>query len=112
MVSKQLCGPSLFTSVGDVGQAGTVAITSPANNAVVNPPLTVQGTHTLPPGTFDRDEAGDAKFPDHGPVIGVNGGNGPALDIRQGDMTETAPNPIVHMQVADPTLNSFAPATG
>jgi hypothetical protein len=109
MFSKQLCGPSLFTSVGDVGQAGTVAITAPANNAVVTSPVTVQGTHTLPPATFDKDEAGDALFPDHGPVIGTNV---PALDIRQVDMTENATNIIVHMQVADATTAALATATG
>jgi hypothetical protein len=109
MFSKQLCGPSLFTSVGDVGQAGTVTITSPANNATVTSPVTVQGTHTLPPATFDKDEAGDGKFPDHGPVIGTNV---PALDIRQVDMTEDATNIIVHMQVADATTAALASATG
>src|SRR4029077_11857693 len=85
--SKQLCGPSLFASVGDVGQSGNVAITSPANNATVTSPVTVQGTHTLPPATFDRDEAGDAIFPDHGPVIGTNV---PAFDIKQVDLSEDA----------------------
>jgi hypothetical protein len=109
MFSKQICGPSLFASVGNVGQPGTVAITSPANNAVVSPPVTVQGTHTLPPATFDRDEAGDGRFPDHGPVIGASI---PALDIRQVDMTETATNLIVRMQVADSTLAALATATG
>jgi hypothetical protein len=109
MFSKQLCGPSLFTSVGDVGQAGTVAITSPANNATVTSPVTVQGTHTLPPATFDRDEAGDGRFPYAGPVIGTNV---PALDIRQVDMAENATNIIVHMQVADATTAALASATG
>jgi hypothetical protein len=109
MFSKQICGPSLFASVGFVGQAGTLAITSPTNNAVVTPPVTVQGTHTIPPGTFDRDEAGDAKFPDHGPTIGSNI---PAFDIRQVDMTENATNIIVHIQVADATTTALATATG
>jgi hypothetical protein len=86
-----------------------VAVTSPANNAIVNPPVTVQGTHTLPSATFDRDEAGDGLFPDHGPVIGTNV---PALDIRQVDMTENATNIIVHMQVADATTAALAAATG
>jgi hypothetical protein len=107
MFSKQLCGPSLYSSVGFVGQAGTVAITSPANNAVVTPPVTVQGTHTIPPGTFDRDEAADAKFPDHGATIGANI---PAFDIRQVDMTENATNLIVHMQVADATAAALSNA--
>jgi hypothetical protein len=109
MFSKQICGPSLFTSVGSVGQSGPVTITSPANGAVVTPPVVVQGTHTLPPGTFDKDEAGDGKFPDHGPAIGSNI---PALDIRQVDMTENATSLIVHMQVADSTLAALATATG
>ena len=107
MFSKQVCGPSLFSSVGFVGQAGTVAITSPANNAVVTPPVTVQGTHTIPPGTFDRDEAGDAKFPDHGATIGANI---PAFDIQQVDMTEDATNVIVHMRVADATTTALSNA--
>lgn len=109
MFSKQICGPSLYASVGNVGQAGTVAITAPVNNAIVSPPVTVQGTHTLPPATFDKDEAGDGRFPDHGPTIGSNV---PALDIRQVDMTETATNLIVHMQVADSTTAALAAATG
>ena len=109
MFSKQLCGPSLFADVGSVGESGNVTITSPANGAVVTPPVTVQGTHTLPPGTFDTDEAGDGKFPDHGPSIGANV---PALDIRQVDMTETATNLIVRMQVADSTTAGLATATG
>ncbi len=109
MFSKQICGPSLFASVGNVGQSGPVAITSPANNATVPLPVTVQGTHTLPPATFDRDEAGDGLFPDHGPVIGPNV---PALDIRQVDMTEQGPNIVVNMQVADATTAALAAATG
>ncbi|HJT82001.1 MAG TPA: hypothetical protein VJ719_12455, partial [Chthoniobacterales bacterium] len=109
MFSKQICGPSLFASVGTLGQSGPVAITSPANNAVVTSSVSVQGTHSIPPGTFDRDEAGDAKFPDHGPVIGSNV---PALDIRQVDMTEDATNLIVRMQVADATTTALATATG
>ena len=109
MFSKQICGPSLFASVGSVGQAGTVAITAPPNAALVTPPVTVQGTHTLPPATFDKDEAGDGRFPDHGPVIGANI---PAMDIQQVDMTETATNLIVHMQVADATAAAMATATG
>jgi hypothetical protein len=109
MFSKQICGPSLFASVGNVGQSGTVAITAPANNAVVSPPVTVQGTHTLPPDTFDRDEAGDGRFPDHGPVIGSNV---PALDIRQVDMTESGSNLVVRMQVADATTAALATAVG
>jgi hypothetical protein len=107
MFSKQLCGPSLFSSVGFVGQPGTVAITSPVNNAVVTPPVTVQGTHTIPPGTFDRDEAADAKFPDHGATIGANI---PAFDIQQVDMTENATNLIVHMRVADATTAALSSA--
>ena len=71
--------------------------------------MTVQGTHTLPPATFDKDEAGDGRFPDHGPAIGSNV---PGLDIRQVDMTETATNLIVHMQVADATTAGLATATG
>ena len=109
MFSKQLCGPSLFADVGSVGESGNVTITSPANGAVVTAPITVQGTHTLPPGTFDRDEAGDGRFPDHGPAIGANV---PALDIRQVDMTEDATNIIVRMQLADATAAALATATG
>jgi hypothetical protein len=109
MFSKQICGPSLFADVPTIGASGNVTITSPANGAVVTPPVTVQGTHTLPPGTFDRDEAGDGNFPDKGPTIGPNV---PALDIRQVDMTETATNLTVRMQVADATLAALATATG
>ncbi len=109
MFSKQICGQSLFTSVGNLGQSGPVTITAPAASATVPNPVTVQGTHTLPPATFDKDEAGDARFPDHGAVIGANI---PAMDIRQVDMSETATNLIVKMHVADATLAGMATATG
>lgn len=107
MFSKQICGPSLLASVGNIGESGPVTITQPTNGATVVPPLTAQGTHSLPPGTFDRDEAGDGKFPDHGPTIGANI---PALDIRQVDITENTNNLVVHMQVADATTAALATA--
>ena len=109
MFSKQICGPSLFASVGNVGETGTVAITSPTNGASIpeGSPVNVTGTHTLPPGTFDKDEAGDGKFPDHGPAIGANI---PAMDIRQVDMTDTGTHLNVNMQVADATTAALAAA--
>jgi hypothetical protein len=111
MFSKQICGPSLLASVGEVAEPGTVAISSPGSGTAFNQgsPVTVNGTHTLPPGTFDRDESGDGKFPDHGPVIG---NNVPALDLRQVDITDTAANIIVKMQVADATTAGLTAATG
>jgi len=114
MFAKQVRGPSLFASVGNVDQGpGTVAITQPTNGQqVTTAPLNVAGTHTLPPGTFDNDEAGDARFPDHGPTIGANV---PALDIRKVTMTDNATTLTVKMEVADLTtaaLAAAAPATG
>jgi len=111
MFSKQICGPSLLASVGDVAEPGTVAVTAPANGAVFNQgsPVTVTGTHTLPAGTYDKDESGDGRFPDHGPTIG---NNVPALDLRQVDITDTATNIVVRMQVADATTAGLTAATG
>ncbi len=111
MFSKQICGPSLLASVGDVAEPGTVAITAPGSGSVFNQgsPVTVSGTHTLPPGTYDKDESGDGRFPDHGPTIGSNV---PALDLRQVDFTDTAANIIVKMQVADATTAGLTAATG
>jgi len=114
MFAKQVRGPSLFASVGNVDQGpGTVAITQPTNGQqVTTAPLNVVGTHTLPPGTFDNDEAGDARFPDHGPAIGANV---PALDIRKVTVTDNATTLTVKMEVADLTtaaLAAAAPATG
>ncbi|HEV2904803.1 MAG TPA: hypothetical protein VGW32_07135, partial [Pyrinomonadaceae bacterium] len=111
MFSKQICGPSLLASVGELAEPGTVAGSSPANGTVFNQgsPVTVSGTHTLPPGTFDRDESGDGKFPDHGPTIG---NNIPALDLRQVDVTDNASNIIVRMEVADATTAGLNAAVG
>lgn len=109
MFSKQVCGPSLYASVGEIATSGPAAITLPANGATLDGPVTVRGTHTLPPSTFDRDEKGDAKFPASGPVIGSNV---PALDIQQVDLTEDATNIIVHMQLADATSAALTNATG
>jgi len=114
MFAKQVRGPSLFASVGNVDQApGTVTITQPtAGQQVTTAPFNVAGTHTLPPDTFDNDEAADAKFPDHGPAIGANV---PALDLRKVTMTDDATNIVVKMEVADLTtaaLAAAAPATG
>ena len=111
MFSKQICGPSLLASVGDVAEPGTVGITSPDSGAVFTQgsPVAVSGTHTLPAGTFDKDESGDGRFPDHGPTIGSNV---PALDLRQVDITDTATNIVVKMHVADATTAGLTTATG
>lgn len=111
MFSKQICGPSLLASVGDVAQSGIVDISLPENGAVFEQgsPVNFFGPHTLPAGTFDKDESGDGKFPDHGPVIG---NNIPGLDLWQVDITDTAANIIVKMKVADATTAGLATATG
>src|SRR5205085_3720091 len=59
---------------------GNVTISSPASGSTIRTTsMTLSGTQTLTPKNFDRDDTADAKFPDHGAVIGSNI---PALDLK------------------------------
>lgn len=84
MVSKQVAGPSLYESVRRLDGAAA-------------------------PGGSDADEAGDARFPDHGPAIGPNV---PALDIRSVTVTDDAEALTVTLELADlqPLALAFAQA--
>lgn len=84
MVSKQIAGPSLLASVGDLDG-------DPA------------------PDGRDADEAGDARFPDHGPAIGPDL---PAMDIRAVSVSEDAQDVVVTLELADlqPLARSWAQA--
>lgn len=80
MVAKQVKGPSLFKSVGK--------ISSPGGSA-----------------GSDRDEPGDARFPDHGPVIGPNI---PGLDILSVSLSDDADALTVTLELADTGLLALA----
>jgi hypothetical protein len=110
MVAKQTSGPSLLSSVGYIkGSAGAVNIARPAANETVRSySYTVGGAHTIPPKNFDKDESGDARYPDHGATIGANIS---ALDIQSVSMSDTADSVTVMMQVADLTNNAVANAS-
>jgi hypothetical protein len=108
MVARQIAGPSLFAEVGSVeGDPGTVNIASPANEELVDLPATARGTHTLPPATFDRDEADDARFPDHGPLAGDPL---PALDLRGVALADDAESLTATLTVADLTPEALSTA--
>ncbi|HSL85118.1 MAG TPA: hypothetical protein VLF66_20275, partial [Thermoanaerobaculia bacterium] len=108
MVAKQVTGPSLYEAVGSLGDAGRVTVEAPAGGAAVDTPgLTVRGTHALPPANFDRDEAGDARFPDHGPAIGESI---PAYDIRSVALSSDPEAVTVEMTLADTRLEALATA--
>jgi hypothetical protein len=109
MVARQLGGASLFESVGTLSEpAGTVTVSQPAANATIRTDsMTLSGTHTLSPGNFDKDETGDAKFPDHGAVIGSNL---PAMDVKAVSLSDNANSLTVTMQVGDLTTTALAAA--
>ncbi len=109
MVAKQMSGPSLLSSVGYIkGDPGSVAVTTPAAGETVRATsYTLSGAHTIPPKNFDKDESGDARFPDHGATIGANI---PALDIRSVSMSDDADSITVTMQIADLTSNAMTSA--
>jgi len=109
MVARQIGGVSLFASVGSVTETGgTVNITQPtAGDTVRTTAMTLSGTHTLTPKNFDKDDSGDARFPDHGAVIGSNI---PALDIKSVSLSDNANSLTVTMQVADLTTAALAAA--
>jgi hypothetical protein len=109
MVAKQTGGASLFVSVGSLTEStGTVTVSQPAANATIRTDsLTISGTQTLTPLNFDRDDAGDAHFPDHGATIGSNI---PAMDVKSVSLKDNANSLTVTMQVADLTTVALAAA--
>ncbi|MFZ0751676.1 MAG: hypothetical protein WAM70_20110 [Pyrinomonadaceae bacterium] len=109
MVARQIGGASLFESVGMLSEPpGVVTVSAPAADTTVrSASMTLGGTHTLAPLNFDRDEVGDAKFPDHGAVIGSSI---PALDIKSVSMSQSANNLVVTMDVGDLTTAALAAA--
>lgn len=101
MSTTQISGPSLFESVGLLGtDPGEVNIEAPEAGQTIEEPaaFVARGTHSLPPANFDLDEAGDARFPDHGLVIGDSI---PALDIRSISVSEDAEALTFTMGLAD-----------
>ncbi|HJQ32678.1 MAG TPA: hypothetical protein VJ866_10880 [Pyrinomonadaceae bacterium] len=97
MLAKQATGPSLLASVGTLGtEAGAVAVSSPSSNSTVRTDtLTLEGTHTLPPKNFDRDEAGDAFYSK------TPGANLPGADLRAVSLKDEGDSLVLNMQVAD-----------
>lgn len=98
MISKQATGPSLLASVGNLGrETGTVALTKPSMNSTVSTEtVTIEGTHTVPPKNFDRDETGDARAKPTGPNL-------PGADLRSVSLREEEDALVLNMQVADLT---------
>ncbi len=87
MVAKQISGPSLLKMQDPVRyDAGRFA-----------------------PAAIDKDETGDARFPDHGALVGANL---PALDIRSVSFQDTASTVTVTMELADLTPFAVNTATG
>jgi len=96
MLAKQATGPSLLASVGSLGrEPGAVTLSAPSSGALINgDTLTLEGTHTLPPKNFDRDEAGDALYRGAGASL-------PAADLRSVVLREQGDSLVLEMQVAD-----------
>jgi hypothetical protein len=105
MTAKQATGPSLLASVGLLGrESGAVSITAPAANSTVRTEtLTIEGTHTVPPKNFDRDETGDAHFRS-------TGANMPGADLRSVSLREEGDSLVLTMQVADLTAAATSSA--
>ena len=109
MVATQAAGPGLFVSPGRVESGtGSVTLEQPSPGQVFqSPAVTFSGKHTLPPGSFDRDEKGDARFPDHGTVIGPSI---PAFDIQQVTAADNSQDFTLTLQVGDTTATALATA--
>lgn len=105
MTAKQATGPSLLASFGLVGtDPGTLAVTTPTANATIRTEgLTIEGTHTVPPKNFDRDETGDAHFRS-------TGANMPGADLRFVSLREEAESLVLTMQVANLTPAAISSA--
>src|SRR5437870_10588579 len=109
MVARQTGGASLLSSVGSLtSTSGSVTIASPnSGDTIRTTSMTLSGTQTLTPKNFDRDDAADAKFPDHGAVIGSNI---PALDLKSVSLSDDSTSVTVNMQAADLTTTALASA--
>jgi hypothetical protein len=96
MLARQATGPSLLASVGRLGtEPGAVTLSAPSSGANVNgDTLTLEGTHTLPPRNFDRDEANDALYRGAGASL-------PGADLRSVTLREQGDSLVLEMQVAD-----------
>ncbi len=96
MLAKQATGPSLLASVGRLGtETGAVTVSSPSAGASINGDLlTLEGTHSVPPKNFDRDELGDARYSPTGASL-------PGADLRSVALREQGDSLVLEMQVAD-----------
>jgi hypothetical protein len=107
MVARQIDGPGLFKTV-DTGSTDSASVSRPASGeAVGKPSARASGGHQLAPENFDRDEAGDARFPDHGAVVGSNV---PALDILSTVLSADSQTVTARIQVADLSTQALAVA--
>jgi hypothetical protein len=109
VVSKQVTGPSLYASVGTLrGAPGTASVSLPSpGQTITTTSFTAEGAHTIPGKNFDKDESGDARFPDHGQLIGQNI---PALDIRTVSISDDPGTVSVTIKVADLGSGALASA--
>lgn len=105
MTAKQATGPSLYVSAGLLGrEPGAVTLASPAAGANINgDTLTLEGTHTVPPKNFDRDETGDARYK-------PAGANLPGADLRAVTLSEQGDSLVLKMQVADLSSSAVSAA--
>jgi hypothetical protein len=96
MLAKQATGPSLLASVGRLGaEPGAVTVSSPSPGTNVNSDLlTLEGTHSVPPKNFDRDEANDALYRGAGASL-------PGADLRSVVLREQGDSLVLEMQLAD-----------
>ena len=109
MVARQVAGHSLYAAVGELGaDAGEVTVERPATAELIRgDAMVAEGGHSLPPASFDRDEAGDARFPDHGPVSGVEV---PALDLHSVGVEEAEDELLLRLRVADLSVGALEAA--
>lgn len=106
MLAKQATGPSLLASVGRLGtEPGAVTLSAPSSGANINgDTLTLEGSHSIPPKNFDRDEAGDALYKPSGASL-------PGADLRSVALREQGDSLVVEMQVADLSSAATGAAT-
>src|SRR4029078_5221803 len=83
---------------------GAVTLSAPAAGTVVNGDvLTLEGTHSLSPKNFDRDEAGDALYKSVGASL-------PGADLRSIALREQGDSLFVEMQVPGLSANAVPAA--
>lgn len=108
-----------FPSI-DIDSRGRAFITYNDNTNQVEAPYVMVARQTGGPGLFknadpgsqpaatsDRDETGDARFPDHGPVIGPNV---PALDVLSASVGSDTLTVTARIEVADLSTEALATA--